>query len=136
MRSMQQQSGSKRLKNSRYISGFDGIRTIAVIGVIVYHLLPYSLTGGYLGVPIFFVVSGYLITDLLLQEYEQNGMIDIWAFYGRRIHTRELQMKMLKALGFTKERAENQFGYLLNALDYGFPPHGGLAIGLDRSSKP
>ncbi len=85
MRSMQQQSGSKRLKNSRYISGFDGIRTIAVIGVIVYHLLPYSLTGGYLGVPIFFVVSGYLITDLLLQEYEQNGMIDIWAFYGRRM---------------------------------------------------
>lgn len=82
---MQQQSGSKRLKHSRYISGFDGIRTIAVIGVIVYHLLPYSLTGGYLGVPIFFVVSGYLITDLLLQEYEQNGRIDIWAFYGRRM---------------------------------------------------
>ncbi|ANZ61832.1 acyltransferase family protein [Secundilactobacillus paracollinoides] len=82
---MQQQSGSKRLKHSRYISGFDGIRTIAVIGVIVYHLLPYSLKGGYLGVPIFFVVSGYLITDLLLQEYEQNGSIDIWAFYGRRM---------------------------------------------------
>jgi peptidoglycan/LPS O-acetylase OafA/YrhL len=80
-----QQQGSKRLKNSRYISGFDGIRTIAVFGVIVYHLLPYSLQGGYLGVPIFFVVSGYLITDLLLQEYEQNGRIDIPAFYGRRM---------------------------------------------------
>lgn len=80
-----QHAGSKRLKHSRYISGFDGIRTIAVIGVIVYHLLPYSLQGGYLGVPIFFVVSGYLITDLLLQEYEQNGRIDILSFYYRRM---------------------------------------------------
>lgn len=80
-----QHAGSKRLKHSRYISGFDGIRTIAVIGVIVYHLLPYSLQGGYLGVPIFFVVSGYLITDLLLQEYEQNGKIDIASFYVRRM---------------------------------------------------
>lgn len=80
-----QHAGSKRLKHSRYISGFDGIRTIAVIGVIVYHLLPYSLQGGYLGVPIFFVVSGYLITDLLLQEYEQNGQIDVISFYVRRM---------------------------------------------------
>ncbi|MFC6253498.1 acyltransferase family protein [Secundilactobacillus hailunensis] len=80
-----QHAGSRRLKHSRYISGFDGIRTVAVIGVIVYHLLPYSLQGGYLGVPIFFVVSGYLITDLLLQEYEQNSRIDIIGFYIRRM---------------------------------------------------
>lgn len=80
-----QHAERKRLKHSRYISGFDGIRTIAVIGVIVYHLLPYSLQGGYLGVPIFFVVSGYLITDLLLQEYEQNGRIDVVSFYIRRM---------------------------------------------------
>ena len=74
----------KRLKNSRYIHGFDGIRAIAVIGVIVYHLLPYQLKGGYMGVPIFFLVSGYLITDLLLQEWEQNGKIDFIGFFQRR----------------------------------------------------
>src|SRR5699024_4160906 len=75
----------KRLKNSRYITGFDGIRSLAVVGVILYHLLPTSLKGGYLGVPIFFVVSGYLITDLLRLEWEQNGKINIWQFYVRRM---------------------------------------------------
>ncbi len=79
------ESKGRRLAHSRYITGFDGIRTLAVIGVIVYHLLPYKMQGGYLGVPIFFVVSGYLITDLLLQEYEQNHKIDVWAFYVRRL---------------------------------------------------
>lgn len=44
----------KRLKNSRYITGFDGLRSLAVVGVIFYHLLPTSMKGGYLGVPIFF----------------------------------------------------------------------------------
>lgn len=75
----------KRLKNSRYITGFDGLRSLAVVGVIFYHLLPTSMKGGYLGVPIFFVVSGYLITDLLRQEWEQNGKINIWQFYVRRM---------------------------------------------------
>lgn len=49
-----------------------------------------------------------------------------------RIHSREIQEKMLKALGFTPEHAQKSFGFLLDALTYGFPPHGGLAIGLDR----
>jgi len=78
-------SRGKRLKKSRYITGFDGIRALAVAGVIIYHLLPYNLQGGYMGVPIFFAVSGYLITDLLLQEWEQNGRIDFIGFYVRRL---------------------------------------------------
>ncbi len=45
---------NKKVKNSRYITGFDGLRSLAVVGVIFYHLLPTSMKGGYLGVPIFF----------------------------------------------------------------------------------
>ncbi|MTD41557.1 acyltransferase family protein [Erwinia sp. CPCC 100877] len=78
-------NNKKRLENRRYITGFDGIRTIAVIGVIFYHLFPNIMRGGYLGVPIFFAVSGYLITDLLRQEWLQNETIDIKGFYIRRM---------------------------------------------------
>lgn len=74
------QSGKRR-----YITGFDGIRTLAVLGVIIYHLAPSTLQGGYLGVPIFFVVSGYLITYLLIQEFDSQNHIDILGFYGRRL---------------------------------------------------
>ena len=49
-----------------------------------------------------------------------------------RIHDKGLQAKMFDLLGFTKEEAENQFGFLMNAFQYGAPPHGGLAFGLDR----
>jgi aspartyl-tRNA synthetase len=49
-----------------------------------------------------------------------------------RIHDKELQKKMFKALGFTDEEAQEQFGFLLNAFEYGAPPHGGVAFGFDR----
>ncbi|WP_299366677.1 aspartate--tRNA ligase [uncultured Porphyromonas sp.] len=49
-----------------------------------------------------------------------------------RIHDAELQARVFAALGFTKERAEEQFGFLMNAFKYGAPPHGGIAFGLDR----
>merc|ERR1719189_3572271 len=49
-----------------------------------------------------------------------------------RIHNRELQEKVFEVLGFTPEQAKEQFGFLMNAFEYGAPPHGGLAFGLDR----
>ncbi len=63
--------------------------------------------------------------DICLNGYELGGG-------SLRIYTREMQERMFKALGFTQEEAQERFGFLLNALDYGFPPHGGLAFGLDR----
>lgn len=63
--------------------------------------------------------------DIVLNGYELGGG-------SLRINQRELQERMFKALGFTAEEANDQFGFLLEAMNYGFPPHGGLAIGLDR----
>jgi len=75
----------KTMKKSRYITGIDGLRSLAVVGVILYHLVPTTMRGGYLGVPIFFVISGYLITDLLRQEWQRTQTIDIKKFYYRRM---------------------------------------------------
>lgn len=63
--------------------------------------------------------------DIVLNGYELGGG-------SLRINQKELQERMFKALGFTAEEADDQFGFLLEAMNYGFPPHGGLAIGLDR----
>lgn len=60
--------------------GLDGLRAIAVLGIIIYHLNPQWLSGGFLGVDTFFVISGYLITSLLIIEYYRTGTIDLRAF--------------------------------------------------------
>lgn len=63
--------------------------------------------------------------DIVLNGYELGGG-------SLRINQKDLQERMFKALGFSAQEATNQFGFLLEAMDYGFPPHGGLALGLDR----
>ena len=63
--------------------------------------------------------------DIVLNGYELGGG-------SLRINQKELQERMFQALGFSAEEANDQFGFLLEAMDYGFPPHGGLALGLDR----
>ncbi|MBQ0140296.1 MAG: acetyltransferase [Kurthia sp.] len=68
----------------RYISGLDGLRAISVLAVILYHLHIKWIDGGFLGVTVFFVLSGYLITDLLVNEYEKTGKIDFKAFWIKR----------------------------------------------------
>lgn len=62
-----------------------GLRAVAVLAVLVYHLWPGLLPGGYVGVDVFFIISGYLITGSLFKEFESTGRIDIPAFYARRI---------------------------------------------------
>jgi len=75
------------------VPGLDGIRALAVTTVIVFHFVPGTLVGGYLGVDIFFVVSGFLITTLLLRERAATGRISLRGFWARRAR------RLLPALG-------------------------------------
>lgn len=77
---MQRPTKNKR----RYISGLDGLRAISVLAVILYHLHIDWIDGGFLGVTVFFVLSGYLITDILVNEFERNGKIDFKKFWIKR----------------------------------------------------
>ena len=71
--------------NSRYIHSVDGLRAIAVVAVLLYHLGLDWIPGGFLGVDLFFVISGYVITRLLLDSIERSGGLDLRAFYLSRI---------------------------------------------------
>jgi peptidoglycan/LPS O-acetylase OafA/YrhL len=79
-------TGSRTQQISRvpYLPGLDGLRALAVIAVIVYHANPSWLPGGFLGVEVFFVISGYLITLLLVAEHERDDSVDLRAFWARR----------------------------------------------------
>ena len=72
-------------KKRRYITGLDGIRAIAVIMVLAYHLKLALFKSGFLGVTVFFVLSGYLMTGILISEVEEEGTIDLKTFWLRRI---------------------------------------------------
>lgn len=71
-------------KNSRYMVGLDSLRGLAILGVILYHINFNWMPGGFLGVTVFFVLSGYLITDILAIEWKRNKRIDLKNFWLRR----------------------------------------------------
>lgn len=71
--------------NSGFRSDIQGLRAIAVLLVLAFHVWPKALSGGYIGVDVFFVISGFLITGLLFREFENKGRISLLGFYARRI---------------------------------------------------
>ncbi len=71
-------------RGARHLPGLDGLRALAIAAVLVYHLDPRWLPGGFLGVDVFFVVSGFLITTLLVDERRRTGRVDLPAFWTRR----------------------------------------------------
>lgn len=68
----------------RRLAGLDGLRALAIVAVLVFHLDPHWLPGGFLGVDVFFVVSGFLITTLLVREHTATGRVDLRTFWARR----------------------------------------------------
>ncbi|ENQ3079829.1 acetyltransferase [Bacillus cereus] len=86
-------------KNGRYMVGLDSLRGLAILGVILYHINFNWLPGGFLGVTVFFVLSGYLITDILVVEWKEKRSIDLKNFWLRR--ARRLLPGMLVMLVIT-----------------------------------
>jgi peptidoglycan/LPS O-acetylase OafA/YrhL len=86
-------AASDRSQRSARIPGLDGLRAFAVLAVIAYHLAPGAVPGGFLGVDVFFVVSGFLITTILLREFDSDGRVSLPRFWVRRAR------RLLPALG-------------------------------------
>lgn len=76
--------GDRKKTNTPYLAGLDGLRAVAVIAVLAYHLFPTVVRGGFIGVDIFFVISGFLITSLLITEHATTGRINLKKFWARR----------------------------------------------------
>ena len=74
----------KATKTHARAPGLDGVRALAVLAVMGFHAGASELSGGFLGVDIFFVLSGFLITDLLVVQYDRLGRLDLKSFWARR----------------------------------------------------
>ena len=72
------------INHPKYRPDIDGLRAIAILLVVGFHAFPSAITGGYIGVDIFFVISGYLISSILFQSLN-NNQFSIFDFYSRRI---------------------------------------------------
>ncbi|WP_338045193.1 acyltransferase family protein [Paenibacillus humicola] len=94
----------------RYMPGLDGLRALAVLAVIFYHLNYGWAPGGFLGVAVFFVLSGYLITDLLAAEWREAGRIDLKRFWVRRFRRLVPALVVLLAAAAVWEAAFEQPG--------------------------
>jgi peptidoglycan/LPS O-acetylase OafA/YrhL len=68
-----------------YQPALDGLRALAVLAVLLFHARVPGAAGGFIGVDVFFVLSGYLITTLLLAEHSARGAVDLPGFWGRRV---------------------------------------------------
>lgn len=79
-----ERGGPMDARPARNIAGLDGLRAIAVVLVMLFHLLPGTTVGGYVGVDLFFVISGFLITGLLVREHRSTGRIRLRSFWVRR----------------------------------------------------
>ena len=117
---------NKRSELLTYMPSLDGIRALSVLAVIIYHANKIWLPGGFLGVEVFFVISGYLITLLLLAESEKNGSISLKEFWWRRAR-RLLPALWVVVLGvvvfaalFQREMLGTLRGDVIAALLYGF----------------
>src|SRR4051812_34981398 len=77
--------GARHRASFEYRPDIDGLRAISVLAVVIFHYFPDVLPGGFIGVDIFFVISGYLITGIILTEIEDTGRFSVVRFYARRI---------------------------------------------------
>ncbi|MBD7895172.1 acetyltransferase [Limosilactobacillus sp. Sa3CUN2] len=77
---------SNRRTRPHHVTGIDGLRTIAVLGVIGYHLLPTQVKGGFLGVPLFLLISGYFITYQFSKKFERGSALGLGHFYAKRFY--------------------------------------------------
>ncbi len=89
----------KKTTSKTYLAGLDGLRAIAVVAVVLYHLFPSFIPGGFIGVDIFFVISGFLITSLLITEHTRTGRVNLKRFWVRR--ARRILPALFVTIGIT-----------------------------------
>ena len=121
---MQVGGNKERSESVSFVPGLDGLRALAVFVVLLFHLQIEWAAGGFLGVSLFFTLSGYLITQLLLREHSERGRIDLRAFWARRLRrlmpasVLVITVLAVAALAFDRFPSQRLRGDLVSALGY------------------